>query len=234
MNLTIIETGLVPEPLRGRFRPYPEMFSTMLARHGAGITADFLPVLDGAPLPDPARLDAVLITGSPAGVYDPLPWMDPLRDFIRRAHQRGTRMVGICFGHQIIADALGGEVRKSEKGWGLGRHVYEVVADQPHFAPGVGQMAIACSHQDQVITPPPMAKVILRNAFAPNAGLSYAGGTILSFQPHPEFEDDYASALIDLRRSKVSEELIDAAHDSMKTASDSALLSRAISRFLLS
>lgn len=233
MNLTIVETGLVPEPLRGRFRPYPEMFSAMLARHGAGITPRFVPVLEGAPLPDPAKLDAVLITGSPAGVYDTLPWMDPLRDFIRRAHDRGTRMVGICFGHQIIADALGGEVRKSEKGWGLGRHVYDVVPDQPHFAPGVEKLAIACSHQDQVITPPPTAKVILRNAFAPNAGLSYAGGTILSFQPHPEFEDDYSSALIDLRRGKVSDEIIEAAHDSMKTRSDSTVLSRAISRFLL-
>ena len=148
--------------------------------------------------------------------------MDPLRNFIRRAHERGTKMVGICFGHQIIADALGGDVRKSEKGWGLGRH----------FVPGVDKLAIACSHQDQVITPPPMAKVILRSAFAPNAGLSYAGGNILSFQPHPEFEDDYSKALIDLRRGKVSEDVIEAAHDSMKTRSDSAILSHAISRFL--
>ena len=232
MNLAIIETGLVPEPLRGRFRPYPEMFATMLARHGARIAPDFVPVLEGAPLPDPDGLDAVLITGSPAGVYDPLPWMDPLRNFIRRAHERGTKMVGICFGHQIIADALGGDVRKSEKGWGLGRHVYEVLPDHPHFVPGVDKLAIACSHQDQVIMPPPMAKVILRSAFAPNAGLSYAGGNILSFQPHPEFEDDYSKALIDLRRGKVSEDVIEAAHDSMKTRSDSAILSHAISRFL--
>jgi|TARA_A100001391_G_scaffold179344_1_gene144287 GMP synthase-like glutamine amidotransferase len=234
MNLTILETGLVPEPLRGRFRPYSEMFSAMLARHGAGITPRFVPVIEGAPLPDPESLQAVLITGSPAGVYDPLPWMDPLRDFIRRAHQSGTKMVGICFGHQIIADALGGDVRKSEKGWGLGRHVYEVAPDHPHFVPGVERLAIACSHQDQVIAPPPMAKVVLRNEFAPNAGLAYAGGNILSFQPHPEFEDDYSSALIDLRRGKVSEDTIEVAHDSMKTRSDSAILSQAISRFLTS
>ncbi|UYQ71806.1 type 1 glutamine amidotransferase [Pelagibacterium flavum] len=234
MYLTIIETGLVPEPLRGRFRPYPEMFATMLARHGAGITPRFVPVLEGAPLPDPAKQEAVLITGSPAGVYDPLPWMNPLRDFIRQAHESGTKMVGICFGHQIIADALGGDVRKSEKGWGLGRHVYDVMPVHPHFVPGVEKLAIACSHQDQVIAPPPMARVILRNEFAPNAGLVYAGGKILSFQPHPEFEDDYASALIDLRRGKVSDDTVEAAHDSMKTRSDSVVLSGAISRFLTS
>ena len=88
--------------------------------------------------------------------------------------------------------------------------------------------------RDQVIAPPPMAKVVLRNEFAPNAGLAYAGGNILSFQPHPEFEDDYSSALIDLRRGKVSEDTIEVAHDSMKTRSDSAILSQAISRFLTS
>ncbi|MEQ8165353.1 MAG: type 1 glutamine amidotransferase, partial [Alphaproteobacteria bacterium] len=149
-----------------------------------------------------------------------------------RAHHSGTKMVGICFGHQIIADALGGDVRKSEKGWGLGRHVYEVVPDHPHFAPGIKTLAIACSHQDQVIAPPKMAKVILRNQFAPNAGLAYAGGRIMSFQPHPEFEDDYSSALIELRRGKVSQDVIEAAQDSMKTRSGSAILARAISRFL--
>lgn len=232
MKLTIIETGHVPEALRARFQSYPDMFRTMFARHGAGIRADFVPVLNGAPLPDPAGLEAVLITGSPAGVYDDLPWMNPLRDFIRRAYEKRTKMVGICFGHQIVADALGGDVRKSEKGWGLGRHAYEVVPSRPHFAPGAPSLAVACSHQDQVITPPPSARVVLRSDFAPNAGLLYDNGATLTFQPHPEFEDDYASALIDLRHGKVAEDTLNAAHESMKIPSDSAVLARAIGQFL--
>lgn len=232
MKLTIIETGYVPEALRARFKSYPDMFSTMFARHGGGMTTDFVPILKGAPLPDPAGLEAVLITGSPAGVYDDLPWMNPLRDFIRRAYGKRTKMVGICFGHQIVADALGGKVRKSEKGWGLGRHTYEVVPSRPHFVPGVASLSVACSHQDQVITPPPSARVVLRSDFAPHAGLLYGNGAVLTFQPHPEFEDDYASALIDLRRGKVAEDTLEAAHRSMKTPSDSAVLARAISAFL--
>lgn len=233
MKLTIIETGYVPEPLRARFKSYPDMFNAMFARYGAGIKTDFVSVLEGAPLPDPAGLDGVLITGSPAGVYDDFAWMNPLRDFIRRAYQARTRMVGICFGHQIIADALGGDVRKSEKGWGLGRHTYEVVPSRPHFAPGPAILSIACSHQDQVIAPPPAARVVLRSAFAPNAGLLYDNGAALTFQPHPEFDDDYASALIDLRRGKVDQETLEAAHASMSTRSDSAVLAKAISSFLL-
>ena len=80
------------------------------------------------------------ITGSAAGVYDDFPWLDPLRDFIRRAYAAKTPMLGICFGHQIMADALGGDVRKSEKGWGIGRHVYDVDA-----APGVPRRPASAS-----------------------------------------------------------------------------------------
>lgn len=233
MKLTIVETGHVPEALRARFKSYPDMFRTMFARHGAGIKADFVPVLEGAPLPDPEKLDGILITGSPAGVYDDLPWMDPLRTFIRRAYQARTRMVGICFGHQIIADALGGDVRKSEKGWGLGRHTYEVLASRPHFTPEVSSLSIACSHQDQVIAPPSAARVVLRSQFAPNAGLLYDNGAALTFQPHPEFDDDYAMALIELRRGRVAEDTLETAHASMDTRSDSAVLARAIGNFLM-
>ena len=233
MKLTIIETGHVPDPLRARFKSYPDMFGAMFARHGAGIFPDIVPVADGAPLPDPAGLEGVLITGSPAGVYDDLPWMDPLRVFIRRLYEQRTKTVGICFGHQIIADALGGDVRKSEKGWGLGRHTYEVVPAPPHFAPGVARLSIACSHQDQVITPPASARVVLRSDFAPNAGLVYDNGAVLTVQAHPEFEDDYARALIDLRAGRADEDTLNAARESMKTPSDGAVLARAISQFLV-
>ena len=78
-------------------------------------------------LPDPAGLEAILLTGSPAGVYDDLDWIAPLERFVRAAYHAKIPMAGICFGHQLIAQALGGTVRKSEKGWGIGRHVYDVV-----------------------------------------------------------------------------------------------------------
>lgn len=232
MRLTIIETGRVPEKLRDRFRPYPEMFKTMFARAGANIELEFVSVLEGAPLPDPAGLEGVLITGSPAGVYDDLPWMNPLRDFIHKAHGQ-TRLVGICFGHQIIADALGGEVRKSEKGWGLGRHRYLAGTGAVRLGLAGEAISIACSHQDQVIVPPADAEVIHASEFTPNAGLLYRNGKTLSFQPHPEFEDDYALALIELRRGYAPDAVVDAAVQSMTTPSDSTSVAGAIERFLV-
>ena len=151
-RVTIIETGLVSPKNRERHGSYPQMFERMIGAADATVTFDTVSIPGGEPLPDVEGLEAILITGSPAGVYDPLDWIAPLEAFVRTAHDRKVPMVGVCFGHQLIAQALGGTVRKSEKGWGLGRHVYDV-------APGNGvidgtRIALACSHQDQVITPP--------------------------------------------------------------------------------
>ena len=139
-------------------------------------------------------------------------------------------MVGICFGHQLIAQALGGVVRKSEKGWGIGRHVYRVV-------PGNGvidgeHIALACSHQDQVIEPPAEARTIMSSDFTPHAGLLYANGVTLSVQPHPEFEVDFAHVCCALREGRAPESVVTAAKASLAEPLDTARLGGAIARFL--
>jgi GMP synthase-like glutamine amidotransferase len=188
----------------------------------------------GQQLPDPATLEATLIMGSAAGVYDThFEWMDPLRDYIRKAYAAKTPMVGICFGHQIMADALGGDVRKSEKGWGLGRHVYAVKSrPAPIGGSTLPEFAIACSHQDQVIEPPTEAETFLSSAFTPHAGLAYRNGTAMSLQPHPEFEDDYTLALAEFRRGKAPDATIDTALASISRASDSHEIAGYLGAFL--
>ena len=232
MKLTIIQTGDVPPALKGQFGAYPPMFENMFRAAGAGFDYEVVPIFDGAPFPDPQKLEAILLPGSAAGVYDDhLAWMAPLRAFIQTAYADRTPMVGICFGHQIMADALGGEVRKSEKGWGLGRHVY-AVKSRPGLLQGRGEtLSVACSHQDQVIVPPNEAEVILGSEFTPNAGLSYRNGTALSFQPHPEFEDPYTLALSELRRGKAPDSVVDAAAASLSLPSHSLDLAETIAAF---
>jgi GMP synthase-like glutamine amidotransferase len=141
-------------------------------------------------------------------------------------------MVGVCFGHQLIAQALGGTVRKSEKGWGLGRHVYDVAAGNG-LIEGT-RIAIACSHQDQVITPPAGARTILSSDFTPYAGLLYAGGTTLSVQPHPEFSVGFALACCEMARSKgdAPDSVVTPAQASLAEPLESARLGGAITRFL--
>jgi GMP synthase-like glutamine amidotransferase len=232
MKLTIVQTGAVPAPLQAHFIAYPLMFRRMFDQTGMGFSYDDVNAEAGQALPDPADLEGIVITGSPAGVYENHAWLPPLRAFIQAAYAAGTPMLGICFGHQIMADALGGDVRKSDKGWGLGRHSYSVRQRPAFMADAPASLTVACSHQDQVLVPPPEADVILGSDFAPNAGLYYRSGRALSFQPHPEFEDDYARALVELRRGKADDTIVDAAMESFANASDSMRLSAYIAGFL--
>lgn len=232
MKLTIVQTGAVPAPLQPRFSAYPLMFRRMFDQTGGSFSYEDVNVEQGEALPDPGGLEGIVITGSPAGVYEDHPWLPPLRAFIRAAYAAGTPMVGICFGHQIMAGALGGVVHKSDRGWGLGRHDYRVHQRPAFMADAPERFAVACSHQDQVLIPPPEADVILASDFTPNAGLFYKSGRALSFQPHPEFEDDYAMALVELRRGRADDAVVDAAVASFAKPSDSRRLSDYIARFM--
>ncbi|KRR15407.1 glutamine amidotransferase [Bradyrhizobium lablabi] len=231
-RVTIIETGLVSPKNRELHGSYPQMFEQMIGAADASITFDTVSIAAGEPLPDIEGLEAILITGSAAGVYDPLDWIAPLEDFVCTAHDKQVPMVGVCFGHQLIAQALGGTVRKSEKGWGIGRHIYDVT---PHNGLIDGmRVALAASHQDQVITPPARASTILSSDFTPHAGLLYAGGTTLSVQPHPEFSVGFALACCEMVHTKghAPDSLVAAAKASLTEPLDSERLGGAITRFL--
>lgn len=200
MKLTILQVGETPKPFADRFGRYPTQFQDMFASADADFTFETAYILDGDPFPDPTGPGGIIVTGARQGVYDNPDWMEPLRGFIRDAYAAKTPMLGICFGHQIMADALGGEVRKSDRGWGLGRHTYDVVTKPEFLSDAPDKFSIAASHQDQVITPPPGAKVFLASEFTPNAGLIYGNGAAISLQPHPEFDEGYSRALVELRR----------------------------------
>jgi GMP synthase-like glutamine amidotransferase len=232
MKLTTLSVGEVPEPLRLAHGLYAPMFARMFGEAGVDIEVEAIPVLDGAPFPDPAGLEAVLVPGSAAGVYEDHDWLPPLRDFIRRAYAARTPMLGICFGHQVIADALGGDVRKSEKGWGIGRHTYAVTSRPAFLSTDAPTLSIACSHQDQVITPPDEAEVFLGSEFTPNAGLVYRNGVTVTLQPHPEFDDSYARALAEMRRGRIEPAVVDTALASFATPSHSRDMAGWLGTFL--
>ena len=116
MHLTILETGRPPELIRGQFPSYPAMFEALLRPHIPGLRCHVVAVLDGDALPEPETTDVALITGSAAGVYDDLPWITPLKNWIQRAADCGLPQVGICFGHQLMAEAFGGRAHKAPPG----------------------------------------------------------------------------------------------------------------------
>ncbi len=233
MKLTILETGAPPEAIAADFDRYPQMFERLISPLAPDIRFDAVSVYRGEALPDPATLDAALITGSPAGVYDELPWIGALLDFIRGAAAVNTPLIGVCFGHQAIAQALGGKVEKSHKGWGIGRHTYDVLACPEWAGDACGaQWRAAVSHQDQVTQKPPGAETLARSRFTEFAALHYPHAPALSFQCHPEFDDAYAGALYAARRDRLGAAETDAALQSLAEPADASRLARLMVDFL--
>ena len=223
MKLAILETGRPPGDLAQRFGDYPKMFAEMLGPDFAVQSFD----VTAGDFPDPAAHDAMLITGSPAGVYEEHAWLAGLFDFIRAA--KDSRMVGICFGHQAMAEALGGHVEKSDKGWGTGLHRYTVTRPEP-WLDGAREIAAPASHQDQVVVQPPNTEITVSSDFTPYAGLAWTDRPAISFQFHPEFSPEFAKALIAERYDRVPNP--DAAIASLDAPNDNARVAGWIMRFL--
>jgi len=225
MEIGLLRTGGPPPELAGRFGAYDDMFGRLL---GPGFALRAYDIQGGAAPPSPDAHPAFLITGSAAGVYEPLPWIAPLLAFLREAKGR-TKLVGICFGHQAMAEALGGRVEKSERGWGIGLQDYELWESAAWMGEAPpGRIAVPVSHQDQIVIPPPGARVLAGNAFTPFGLLDYEDA--ISMQFHPEFEPAYAQALIEHRRARVPAP--DAAIASLDRPNDQALVGAWIRGFL--
>lgn len=234
MKLTIIETGRPPAPIAEDFPRYPAMVEALLKPHLPALSCETVAVVDGEALPEPSGLQAVLITGSPVGVYDPVDWIAPLKAFIRAAGAARVPQVGICFGHQIMAEAFGGKAAKAPQGWGLGRHSYELDIIHPWADPPAnGGLSLAVSHQDQVLVAPQGTHVLARSAFTPYAALAYEHVPAVSFQGHPEFCQTFASALIASRRgTRFTEEQADTALASLQAPLDGHVVAGWIAGFL--
>ena len=206
MKLGILETGEVHPDLRHRHGDYPAMFQTLLGSADASLEFATVRVVAGEMPASPGQADAWLVTGSRHGVYDDLPWIAPLKEFLRAAVAAKVPVVGICFGHQILAEALGGRAVKSDKGWGLGVQDYEVVARPGWMEHVPDRFAVNALHQDQVVALPPEATVLARSPHCEIAAVAYGDPehpTAVTLQPHPEFDAAFMDELIALRAGTV-------------------------------
>lgn len=221
MQIGILQTGESPDALREQ-GDYPDFFETLLA--GKGLTFRRWAVLRNDFPASVHECDGWLITGSRFGAYEDHPFIKPLEEFIRAAYAGHVPVVGICFGHQIIAQAMGGKVEKFSGGWSVGPTEYDF---------GGQTMTLNAWHQDQVTQKPEAATRIASTDFCQNAALLY-DDRMFTVQPHPEFTADFVQGLIDKRgRGLVPDATLDAAVARIDTPLDRAPMADRIAAFFL-
>jgi GMP synthase-like glutamine amidotransferase len=230
-SIALLECDHVNADLRHVAGDYGDMFEVLLRTHAPELDLDHVDVVGGEPLPELGAHDGLIITGSRDSVYDDLPWIERLSELIRGAHADAVPVVGICFGHQLIAQALGGRVARAEVGWGVGVHDATVTQRRPWMVPAAETFRLLMSHQDQVLELPAGAEVLATSPHAPIA--AFQVDTLVGFQGHPEFVADYLGALLPTRVERVGAQRVAAALASLRTPTDHATIARWMAEFLV-
>lgn len=176
--------------------------------------------------------DVWIITGSAKSVYDKDIWIEQLKRLVKELHHAKKKLIGICFGHQIISAALGGEVIKSPSGWGVGVKTFQILGFQDWMKPALDEVSLLFSHQDQVSIPPKGATLLAQDTFCPFQ-MFQIGEHILTLQGHPEFSVSFAKARLESRKDKVAPEIYKRAMGSFEDPQDNLVLSKWIRNFAL-
>lgn len=231
MKLGILETDH-PEPaLQEIYGTYSEMFQKLFSAADSQMLFKSYDVTRFEYPENKNDCDAYLITGSRISPYENFAWIRRLEEEIQILHSCKKKLIGICFGHQLIAQALGGEVKKCEKGWGIGRASRELYQKKPWMDDIKKTFTILVSHQDQVLRLPPGAERIAGNSFCPNASFQI-GDHILTFQGHPEFEAGYLRQLITARRKLIGANPVEQALTSLEEKNDHQKIAHWIINFM--
>lgn len=220
MRIGILKCGQSPELLRGELGDYDSMFEKLLAGRGFDFTSYHVENMEFPTSVHDA--EGWLLTGSRHGAYEDHDFIPPLQDFIRKAYADHVPLVGICFGHQIIAQAMGGKVVKYPGGWSVGAQDYDF---------GDEKITLNAWHQDQVVERPETAQIAASNEFCENAALVY-DDRAFTVQAHPEFPDEFVEGLIETRaKGVVPASLLDAARARMGSPLQSASIADRIEIF---
>lgn len=225
MKIGILECGHTIEEVEENHGSFPQMFERLLA--GNNFSYEVYDVENMSFPKDVHVCDGWLLTGSRHGAYEGHAFIAPLEEFIRNAYAQSVPLVGICFGHQIIAQALGGKVEKFKEGWALGLNQYDFNKN--------GKLSLNAWHQDQVVQRPKDATVIASNSFCENAALVY-GNKAMTIQPHPEFHGGIVSQYVDIRRGSLDypDKLMDEALNHIDRRDDNQIIAQEIADFFKS
>lgn len=232
LHLGILQTDSVLEDLQPRFGDYPSMFEDLFRAEDPTMTFTTYDVQMA--LPDNLNCDAYLITGCKLSVYDDLPWIRELADFVRQAIEAKRKILGICFGHQLIAHFFGGEVGPASVGWAVGVQTSELILKpswMSETAAPPSQLNLVSSHKDQVLRLPDEAEVFATSDFCNVSGFML-GNEVLTIQGHPELTTEYSKALMGVRRQSLGEEVYLAGIETLQKNTDQRLFTRWMLAFI--
>ncbi len=229
MHLGILKVDSVRQEFVDTHGDYPDMFRQLLWDVDPCLEISVFDAQHGE-LPTPEACDGYLITGSRDSVYDNLPWIPPLVEFLRELRSRNIKLAGICFGHQLIAHFFGGKVGPAAAGWAVGVHGSELLATPYWMTPVVDRLRLLSSHKDQVLMLPPDAKLYATNPFCPLAGFTIGDHT-LSIQGHPEFKKDYAHSLMSFRRDQLGDAIFETGIESLSESTDQSVMGQWLVNF---
>ncbi len=206
MRIAILDLALAPTHLMGDLPLFGVRTRDWLAQGLPEAVFDVVDIQGGAEIPSLDGYDGVLVTGSDKGVYDDVVWMAPLRALLIEAREARIPVLGLCFGHQIMADTWGGKAEKSAAGNQVG------VRDYTYHGQNIAAHAW---HKDQVTRQPPHSAITASADYCPIAGLTY-DFPAMSVQFHPEYTRAYMGGFIAQGRGEILDDaMTDAALDSL-------------------
>ena len=221
MKIGILLVGRASEDLVDKYGTYAEMLINLINSDEKLFEFKTFNILDGIFPLNHNDCDGWIVTGSPHGVYEEHSWIPIVSQLIKDIYDNKLPIFGVCFGHQLIAQALGGNVEKSTKGWGLGLHTYQINNKTNYMGNLSSEVTLNICHQDQVISPPNGATVYAKSDFCENAGF-YIKDKVLTMQAHPEFLVDFIKALLTARRDvTIPKQFVDPALIGLKSHPDS-------------
>lgn len=206
LRICILETDVLRPEFVDQFQGYGRMFERLFAQQPLAASFEIFNVMQGHYPAAGEHYDAYLVTGSKADSFGTDPWIQTLKQYLLERYNNGDKLLGICFGHQLLALLLGGRSERAAQGWGVGIHHYAVKQQKPWMTPPLEQLTLLVSHQDQVTALPENATLLVSSEFCPMAAFCI-DDQVLCFQGHPEFVPEYARALLTARQQNIGEPL---------------------------
>ena len=227
MKIGLLICDHVKEEFKHIAGDYPVMFGNLLPN----LKFDVYFVCDNHFPSHAEDCDAYIVSGSSYSVYDDVDWIIRLKEFVREIQRVNRTYVGVCFGHQLLGEALGGKVEKATVGWCVGAHSFTIVQQRDWMQPSLDTITLLMSCQDQIVKLPSDTAVLATSEKCP-FGMIQVGGNMMGIQAHPEFTKAYSLALMESRVEKIGHDVVKEGIDSLKMILSQAEVSNWIENFI--